>query len=77
MSMVEEDTHRITVKLPPEEIVFVDMVFKSYEGLARLSIDHDREGVITLDVTRGTHGDVVDILKDLQQQFPLKILKEE
>lgn len=72
--MKETDTQRLTVKLPPAEIVFVDMVFKSYEGLAMLNVDHDREGIIYLDVTAGTRPDVLDILEDFRKNISLKIV---
>ena len=71
-----EDTERIEVKVPQEEIVFIDMVFKSHEGLASLTVDHSREGVIYLDVTEGTRSDVLKILDYLSRQFPVKILSK-
>ncbi len=74
--MTEEDTHRIVIRIPEEEIIFVDMVLKSYEGLAMLTIDHDRKGIVNLDVTEGTRERVLDILQDFNRQFPVEILKK-
>ena len=67
------DTHKIVVEIPQEEIVFVDMVFKSYPELASLTVNHDEPGVIYLDVTEGTRERVVDILEDLDNYFPVHI----
>ena len=72
----EKDTQQITIKAPKEEIVFIDMICKSYEGLAEVNVSSDKEGVIHLNVTEGTKKDVIEILKDLQNDFSLKILKK-
>ena len=73
----EQDTQQIKVKIPPEEIVFADMIFKSFEGLASLTVSNKKEGVIYLDVTRGTKSDTLKILEDLNQnQFSVEILKK-
>ena len=74
--MIENDTKQIVIKIPQEEIVFVDMVFKSYEGLAMLTENHDEEGVVYLDVTEGTRDDVLKILAELAKEFPVKIIKK-
>ena len=74
--MIENDTKQIVIKIPQEEIVFVDMVFKSYEGLAMLTENHDEEGVVYLDVTEGTRDDVLKILAELDKEFPVKIIKK-
>ena len=42
----ENDTQQITIKIPQEEIVFADMIFKSYEGLADLTVSKQEEGVV-------------------------------
>lgn len=72
----EEDTHQIIIKAPPEEIVYIDMIFKAYGGLCMLTISHEEKGVIFLDVTEGTHDDVLRIVKDLGSKFPIEIIKE-
>ena len=74
--MIKNDTKQIVIKIPQEEIVFVDMVFKSYEGLAMLTENHDEEGVVYLDVTEGTRDDVLKILAELAKEFPVKIIKK-
>ncbi len=71
--MTEEDTIRLRVKVPQEEIVFMDMLFKSYEGLAMVTVDRKEKGIINLDVTEGTREDVLNILMDLKQRIPLVI----
>jgi hypothetical protein len=73
--MAEEDTTRIRLKIPQEEIVFLDMLFKSYEGLAMVTIERKEKGIINLDVTEGTKADVLNILRDLQQRIPLTIFE--
>ena len=74
--MIESDTKKIVIKIPQEEIVFVDMVFKSYEGLAMLTLNHDEEGVVYLDVTEGTREDVLKIITDLGKKFPVEIIEK-
>ncbi|MFW6386481.1 MAG: DUF4911 domain-containing protein [Bacillota bacterium] len=74
---MEKDTHQIVAQIPEEEIVFADMVFKSYPSLAELTINHDEPGVIYLDVTEGTRDRVLDILLDLgENYFPVEIVEE-
>mgnify|MGYP006298053465 CR=1 FL=1 len=71
----ENDTQQITIKIPQEEIVFADMIFKSYEGLADLTVSKKEEGVVYLNVTEGTRNDVLKILKNLDRdEFPVEIL---
>ena len=71
------ETSRLKVKLPREEIVFLDMLFKSYGGLALLTVDHGEKETVLLDFTEGCRGDVLKILKDLQTRIPLKIFEYE
>ncbi len=73
--MKEKDTQQIKVRVPREQIVFMDMVFKSYEGLASLTICPEGENIIVLDVTSGTRDDVLEILKDFGEQFPVEIIE--
>ncbi|MDI3548410.1 MAG: hypothetical protein PWR10_2062 [Halanaerobiales bacterium] len=72
---MEKDTQKIKIKVPRSEIVFIDQVFKSYEGLAMVTVDKREKGILYLDVTAGTKPDVLEILKDLKQKFPLNILE--
>lgn len=71
---MELNTHRIVAKVPQEEIVFVDMVFKSFEGIAMLTVSKKEPGEIYLDVTDGTEDLVLDILEDLDNKFPVEII---
>ncbi len=75
-SLIEEDTYKIKVKVAPEEVVFVDMIIKSYEGLAMLTANRDEKGLIYLDVTDGTYEDIMDILNNLNNKFPVEILEK-
>lgn len=72
-----DDTIKIVARVPQEELVFVDMIFKSYEGIAMLTLDEGGEGIIKLDVTPGTYELVMDVLNDLGEQFSVEILKDE
>jgi hypothetical protein len=71
---MELNTKRIVAKIPQEEIVFVDMVFKSFEGIAMLTVSKDDSGEIYLDVTEGTKDLVLDILDDLSNKFEVEII---
>jgi len=68
-----QETIRLKIKIPREEIVFLDMIFKSYGGLALVTVDHVKEGTLFLDVTEGTKPDVIAILEDLQERITLTI----
>lgn len=70
---MEKNTHRIVAKVPQEEIVFVDMIFKSFEGIAMLTVSKEEPGEIYLDVTDGTEDLVIEILEDLNNEFPVEI----
>ncbi len=72
-SIPVQETIRLKIKIPREEIVFLDMIFKSYGGLALVTVDHVKEGTLFLDVTEGTKPDVIAILEDLQERIPLTI----
>ena len=72
----EKDTHQIIIKIPKEEIVYVDMIFKAYGSLAMLTISHEEEGVVFLDVTNGTHEIVMEIIEGFRDEFPVKIIKD-
>jgi len=72
---MELNTERIVAEVPQKEIVYVDMIFKSFEGIAVLTVSKRKSGEIYLDVTKGTKELVLDILKDLKSEFPVKIIK--
>lgn len=69
------DTRKLMIKVPRKEIVFIDMLFKAYEGLAMVTVEKKKEGIIILDVTEGTKDDVLGILRNLQEKIPLQIIK--
>ncbi len=71
-----EDTIKIIARVPQEELVFVDMIFKSYEGIAMLTLDEGGDGIIKLDVTPGTYDLVMDVLNDLNKKFSVEIIKD-
>ena len=72
----EDDTHQIIIKIPEKEIVYVDMIFKAYGGLAMLTISHEEKGIVFLDVTNGTHDIVMEIIEGFKKEFPVEIIKE-
>ena len=69
----EKDTSRLIIKVPPEEVVFLDQLFKSYEGLAMVTVSKAEKGVIYLDVTTGTRDDVLEILARLKREINLSL----
>ena len=72
---LEKDTQQIKVRVPQEEIVFMDMVFKSFEGLASLTICPEEDNMILLDITAGTRDDVLEILEDFNDRFSVEIIQ--
>lgn len=72
---VEKDTSQLIIKVPPEEVVFLDQLFKSYEGLAMVTVSKAEKGVIYLDVTTGTRDDVLEILARLKREINLSLLE--
>ncbi|NLM98258.1 MAG: DUF4911 domain-containing protein [Halanaerobiaceae bacterium] len=71
------ETRRFKLKIPREEIVFLDMLFKSYEGLALVTVNHGENETVFIDFTEGCREDVLKILKDLQTGMPLEIFEYE
>lgn len=71
------DTYQMKVKIPPEEVVYVDMVFKSHEGIAMLKLDQKHEGLIKLDYTPGTRETVLEVLEALNLEFDLEIVEDD
>ena len=71
----EKDTVQLIIKVPPEEVVFLDQLFKSYEGLAMVTVSKKEKGVIYLDVTVGTRDDVLEILARLKREINLSLLE--
>lgn len=68
------ETIRLKIKIPREEIVFFDMLFKSYNGLVLVTITCGENETAVLDFTEGCREDVLNILKDLQTRIPLTIV---
>ncbi|MEJ6950039.1 DUF4911 domain-containing protein [Natronospora cellulosivora (SeqCode)] len=69
-----KETIRMKIRVPREEIVFIDMIFKASKGIALITVDDLKDGTLYIDMTEGTKPDVMGILEDLQQRFPLEIL---
>ena len=74
----KKDTIKIKIKVPRKEIVFIDMVFKSYEGLAVVTVEkvEKETGILILDVTEGTREDVIKILNDLKNRMNLIVISD-
>jgi len=72
---MDVDTKKIIIRVPEEEIVFLDQLFKSLEGLAMVTVDRGKRGIICLDVTDGTRSDVLNVLHDLKEKISLQIVK--
>lgn len=71
---METDTKKIKYKVPKEEIVFIDMVIKSYEGLGIVKVDHDNPGEIWIMVTESTEDEIREIMDDLGEKFSVEKL---
>ncbi|RCW50502.1 MULTISPECIES: DUF4911 domain-containing protein [unclassified Halanaerobium] len=69
---MEIDTKKIKYRVPKEEIVFIDMVIKSYEGLGTVKVDQDNPGEIWIMVTESTEKEVRDIMEDLGKKFKIE-----
>jgi hypothetical protein len=72
-----KDTLKIRYEVDPQEINFIDMIIKAYEGVGTVNVDHDNPGEIWLDVTAGTKAEVKEIMADLGQKFKVKLISEE
>ncbi len=71
------DTFKILARVPEDELVFVDMVFKSYEGIAMVTLEEDEPGLIKIDLTPGTYDVVLKVLKDLSKRFSVEIIRDD
>lgn len=69
---METDTKKIKYRVPKEEIVFIDMVIKSYEGLGTVKVDHDNPDEIWIMVTESTENEVRAIMEDLGKEFKVE-----
>ena len=72
-----KDTLKLRYKVDPEEINFIDMIIKAYEGVGKVNVDHDNPGEIWIDVSEGTKTEVKEIMADLGQKFKVELISEE
>jgi hypothetical protein len=72
-----KDTLKLRYEVDPQEINFIDMIIKAYEGVGTVNVDHNNPGQIWIDVTEGTKTEVKEIMADLGQQFKVELLTEE
>ena len=73
---MEKDTKKIRYKVDPQEINFIDMIIKAYEGIGTVNVDHDNPGQIWIDVTEGTEAEVKEVMADLGEQFYVELIEE-
>ncbi len=72
-----KDTQKLRYEVDPQEINFIDMIIKAYEGVGTVNVDHDNPGQIWIDVTEGTKAEVKEIMADLGQKFKVRFISEE
>ncbi|MFN2341623.1 MAG: DUF4911 domain-containing protein [Halanaerobium sp.] len=72
-----KDTLKLRYEVDPQEINFIDMIIKAYEGVGTVNVDHDNPGQIWIDVTAGTKTEVKEIMADLGQKFKVELISEE
>lgn len=72
-------TSIIKVRVPKEDLAFVDKIIKAYEGLAMVTVvgTEGKIGELNLTVTPGTKADVLKILTNLQNKVNLEIVNKE
>ncbi|MFP4199269.1 MAG: DUF4911 domain-containing protein [Halanaerobium sp.] len=71
-----KDTLKLRYEVDPEEINFIDMIIKAYEGIGTVNVDHQKPGEIWIDVTEGTKREVKEIMDDLGDKFKVKLISE-
>ncbi|AGB41950.1 hypothetical protein Halha_2056 [Halobacteroides halobius DSM 5150] len=71
-------TSIIKIKVPKQELAFIDKIIKAYEGLAMVTVigTEGEIGLLRLEVTSGTKEDILKIIKDLQKKVNLEIVKK-
>jgi len=72
-----KDTQKLRYEVDVQEINFIDMIIKAYEGIGTVNVDHDNPGEIWIDVTEGTKAEVKEIMVDLGQKFKVELIAEE
>ncbi|TDO92234.1 uncharacterized protein DUF4911 [Halanaerobium saccharolyticum] len=71
-----KDTLKLRYEVDPEEINFIDMIIKAYEGIGTVNVDHDNPGEIWIDVTEGTRAEVKEVMADLGKKFKVRLISE-
>jgi len=61
---------KIMLKVNPKDIAFINKIFEGYDGLAIVTTNSVKEGLITISVTPETKEDVLEILRN----FPKPVL---
>ena len=74
---MQKDTLKLRYEVDPEEINYIDMIIKAYEGIGTVNVDHDKENEIWIDVTEGTKAEVKEVMADLGQEFRVELISEE
>ena len=74
---MQKDTLKLRYEVDPEEINYIDMIIKAYEGIGKVNVDHDNPGEIWIDVTEGTKKEVKEVMADLGKEFKVKLISEE
>ena len=72
-----KNTLKLRYKVDPDEINYIDMIIKAYEGIGTVNVDHDTEDEIWIDVTEGTKAEVKEVMADLGQEFKVELIAEE
>ena len=66
------DTISLVIQIPPEEIAFLSFILESYEGVAIARTVDPQQGIVELMVAPDYQEEIREILKDLNQQFPIE-----
>jgi hypothetical protein len=69
-----KDTIQIKIRVNKKDIVFVDMIFKAYEGLAMVTISKSNKGLLCLDFSEENYYDIMEILRNLKEKIFLEIV---
>jgi len=72
-----KDTLKLRYEVDTEEINFIDMIIKAYEGVGTVNVDHEAPGEIWIDVTEGTKKEVEEVMADLSEQFYVEYIGQD
>lgn len=72
-----DNTLKLRYEVDSQEINYIDMIIKAYEGIGKVNVDHDHPGEIWIDVTKGTKSEVKEVMADLSQNIKIKLIFEE